>query len=117
MISQFGGEGHIPVIENMIIQLQEKNQDNINFQQFSLTLEKHHQPLITPLAFLRKVLATARGLFIADTGHHHIVISTLEGELIHISGTGRLRLTDGAFNEAYFYAPQGVTYDNETQIL
>ncbi|WP_413173144.1 thioredoxin-like domain-containing protein [Anabaena azotica] len=117
VIGQFAGEGHLPVIENIIIQLQHKNQDNINFQQFSFTLEKHHQPLITPLAFPGKVLATPIGLFIADTGHHRIIMSTLQGELIHIIGTGKLGLTDGAFNEAQFYAPQGMTYDHESQIL
>ncbi|MFM2064730.1 MAG: hypothetical protein RLZZ507_4401 [Cyanobacteriota bacterium] len=117
VIGQFAGEGHIQTIENSIIQIVDKNQENINFQTLQFTLEKQHQPLITPLAFPGKVLATIDGLFIADSGHHRIVMSSLEGEIIHIIGTGKPGLTDGAFEKAQFSAPQGMTYDSQSKIL
>ncbi|MBD2294990.1 redoxin domain-containing protein [Anabaena sphaerica FACHB-251] len=117
VIGQFAGEGHIQVIENMIIQILNKNQDNINFQPLQFTLEKQHQPLITPLSFPGKVLATAVGLFIADSGHHRIVMSTLEGEVIHVIGTGKPGVTDGSFEESQFSTPQGMAYDAESKIL
>lgn len=56
-------------------------------------------------------------LFIADSGHNRIVISTVEGEVLHVIGTGKPGLTDGDFAEAEFFAPQGMSFDAETQIL
>ncbi|AFZ59727.1 redoxin domain-containing protein [Anabaena cylindrica FACHB-243] len=117
VIGQFAGEGHLQAIENVIIQLQQKNQAHINFQQFQFTLEKQHQPLITPLAFPGKVLATSSGLFIADSGHHRIVMTRFDGKILYVIGTGKSGLTDGAFNQVQFSAPQGMTFDDESQIL
>ena len=56
-------------------------------------------------------------LFIADSGHNRIVVSTLEGEVLHVIGTGKAGLTDGSFAEAEFFAPQGMAFDAESQIL
>ena len=56
-------------------------------------------------------------LFIADSGHNRIVVSTTEGEVIHVIGTGKPGLTDGDFAEAEFFAPQGMSFDAESQIL
>lgn len=117
VVGQFSGEGHLKVIEKIIIQLQDKNQNNINFQPLQFTLEKQQQPPSTPLSFPGKVLATSAGLFIADSGHHRIIFSSLEGEIIHIIGTGNRGLKDGNFQEVEFSAPQGMTYDTENHIL
>ncbi len=56
-------------------------------------------------------------LFIADSGHNRIVVSTLEGEVLHVIGSGKPGLTDGGFEEAEFFAPQGMAFDAESQIL
>ncbi|WP_445241813.1 thioredoxin-like domain-containing protein [Microcoleus vaginatus] len=56
-------------------------------------------------------------LFIADSGHNRIVVSTLEGEVLHVIGSGQPGLTDGDFEEAEFFAPQGMAFDAESQIL
>ena len=56
-------------------------------------------------------------LFIADSGHNRIVVSTTEGEVLHVIGTGKPGLTDGGFAEAEFFAPQGMAFDAESQIL
>ena len=56
-------------------------------------------------------------LFIADSGHNRIVVSSTEGEVLHVIGTGKPGLTDGNFEEAEFFAPQGMAFDAETQIL
>jgi thiol-disulfide isomerase/thioredoxin len=56
-------------------------------------------------------------LFIADSGHNRIVVSTIEGEVLHVIGTGKPGLTDGDFAEAEFFAPQGMAFDADTQIL
>ncbi|MCU0541752.1 MAG: redoxin domain-containing protein [Oscillatoriaceae cyanobacterium Prado104] len=56
-------------------------------------------------------------LFIADSGHNRIVVSTTEGEVLHVIGTGKAGLTDGNFAEAEFLAPQGMAFDADGQIL
>ncbi|ACC82198.1 thioredoxin-like domain-containing protein [Nostoc punctiforme] len=119
VIGQISGEGNRDALDELIQKLIQQHQDKgtINFQELSLILEKQRQPLITPLAFPGKVLATQTGLFIADSGHHRLIMSSFDGEILHLIGTGKSGLTDGAFNEAQFFAPQGMAYDAENQIL
>ncbi|GAB1541523.1 thioredoxin-like domain-containing protein [Scytonema sp. NUACC21] len=139
-IGSVSGEGNRDVldelIEKLILQHQEKG--TINFQELSLSLEKQRQPLITPLAFPGKVLATQAGLFIADSGHHRIVMSrdrlieqpatllngkttsnpsSQDGQILHLIGTGQPGFADGNFNECQFYAPQGMAFDGEHHLL
>jgi hypothetical protein len=121
VVGYVSGEGNRDVLDRLIGQLISEHQEKgtINFQELTLTLEKQRKPLATPLAFPGKVLADEANnqLFIADSGHHRIVVSTLTGEVLHIIGTGKPGLTDGSFSEAQFSAPQGMTFDAETQIL
>ncbi|MEH1966494.1 thioredoxin-like domain-containing protein [Nostoc sp.] len=119
VIGQISGEGNRDTLDDLIQKLIQQHQDKgtINFQEISLTLEKQRQPLITPLAFPGKVLATPMGLFIADSGHHRLIMSSFDGEILQLIGTGKSGLTDGTFNDAQFFAPQGMTFDAENQIL
>lgn len=119
VVGYLSGEGKRETLDELIQQLinQHQAKGTINFQEISLTLEKQRQPLTTPLAFPGKVLATQAGLFIADSGHHRVVMSSYNGEILHLIGTGKSGLTDGAFNEAQFFAPQGMAFDQEIQIL
>ena len=112
------GEGNRDVLDRLIEQVIQEHKElgTINFQQLNLTLEKQNK-LPTPLAFPGKILATSDKLFIADSGHHRIVVSTLDGEVLHLIGTGESGLTDGDFTQAQFSAPQGMAYDDENQLL
>lgn len=118
VIGYVSGEGDRDVLDQLIEQVirEHKELGTINFQQLNLTLEKQNK-LPTPLAFPGKVLATSDKLFIADSGHHRIVVSTLDGEVLHLIGTGQSGLTDGNFTQAQFSAPQGMAYDDENQLL
>ncbi|WYL96893.1 MAG: thioredoxin-like domain-containing protein [Gloeotrichia echinulata IR180] len=119
VIGYFSGEGKRDVLDELIEKLIRQHQEKgtINFEEFSFSLEKQRQPLITPLAFPGKVLATSAGLFIADSGHHRLIMSSFEGEVLYLIGTGKSGLTDGGFGEAQFFAPQGMAFDAEDQIL
>ncbi len=118
-IASISGEGKRDVLDNLIAQVisEHREKKTINFQELSLTLEKQRQLLITPLAFTGKVLTTNAGLFIADSGHHRIVMSSEDGEILHLIGTGKPGLTDGSFQQAQFSAPQGMAFDPENQLL
>ncbi len=119
VIGYISGEGNRDVLDRLIEQLIREHQDKgtISFQELSLSLEKQRQPLLTPLAFPGKVLATSTVLFIADSGHHRIVVSNLDGEILHLIGTGKQGLTDGSFTEAQFFAPEGMAFDAQKQLL
>jgi thiol-disulfide isomerase/thioredoxin len=117
-IASISGEGKRDVLDQLIAKVISEHRDKktINFQQLRLTLEKQRQ-LITPLAFPGKVLATKAGLFIADSGHHRIIMSSEHGKILHLIGTGKPGLTDGSFQQAQFFAPQGMAFDEENQLL
>ena len=70
----------------------------------------------SPLFFPGKVLADAAGkrLFIADSTHHRIVITDLDGKKIAVAGTGEPGKADGAFDKARFNDPQGMALDGDT---
>ena len=78
----------------------------------------------TGLAFPGKVLADLLGrrLFIADSNHNRIVVTTLpddEGRsrLLCTVGSGRVGREDGAAESAAFHHPQGLALMNGDQLL
>lgn len=120
VISTLSGEGNRETLDQLIAQMiQDQAKGTINFQKLALTLEKHPKPEATPLAFPGKVLADEVGdrLFVADSAHHRLIISTLAGQVLQIIGTGKSGLCNGAFNKVQFSSPQGMSLDAKKQIL
>jgi thiol-disulfide isomerase/thioredoxin/sugar lactone lactonase YvrE len=70
----------------------------------------------TPLRFPGKILVdgTNKRMFIADSGHHRIVIATMEGKLLDTVGRGAVGRQDGAYDQATFSSPQGMALDGDT---
>ncbi len=62
------------------------------------------------------MLADEKGkrLFIADSTHHRIVITDLDGKKIAVAGTGTPGKADGAFDKAEFDDPQGMALNGDT---
>lgn len=87
----------------------------LNEEPMKFALLKDSQP-DTPLRFPGKVLADeASGrLFISDSNHNRIVITTLDGKLIETIGHGSIGRRDGDFQTAQFDKPQGVALHGET---
>lgn len=77
-------------------------------------LEYETEP--TPLRFPGKVLADEEGgrLFISDTNHNRIVVTSLTGELQEIIGNGQIGKQDGGFDECSLHHPQGVALHGDT---
>jgi DNA-binding beta-propeller fold protein YncE len=69
-----------------------------------------------PLKFPGKLLADTAGdrLFVSDSNHNRIVVSTLDGKLIDVIGNGQIGATDGGYDEASFDHPQGMALDGQT---
>ncbi len=76
--------------------------------------EQPRQPT-SPLRFPGKVLADEAGerLFIADSGHHRIVVTNLEGSVLAVIGGMDAGFRDGTFAEARFRQPQGMALADE----
>ncbi len=51
-------------------------------------------------------------LFIADSGHHRILICNLDGKVEEVIGAGEQGFENGSFHKARFHAPQGLAIDN-----
>jgi sugar lactone lactonase YvrE len=68
-----------------------------------------------PLAFPGKILADERSdrLYIADSNHHRIVVTKLDGAFLDAIGTGERGASDGAFDRATFQSPQGLALDGD----
>ena len=67
------------------------------------------------LSFPGKVLADEAGrrLFIADTNHNRIVVSSFDGDVLQVIGTGEEALVDGPLSRAAFNHPQGMAIDGD----
>lgn len=70
----------------------------------------------TPLYFPGKVVADGKGkrLLIADSTHHRVVVTDLNGKKLAIAGTGKPGKVDGTFDKAQFDDPQGMAIDGDT---
>jgi hypothetical protein len=63
------------------------------------------------------VLAARDRLFIADSGHHRLLVTTPDGQLLQPIGSGIPGFQDGDFATAQFQNPQGMAFDAEQQVL
>ena len=68
-----------------------------------------------PLLYPGKVLADAASgrLFVADSNHNRIVVSSLNGRVSDVIGSGIQGDADGIFAQARFNRPQGLALDGD----
>ena len=109
-IGSQGGEGNRELFDTVIGKLVEyhRARGTLDETPLSFRLESNNaQP--TPLRYPGKVTAdtAADRLFITDSNHNRIVITSVEGKLLDIIGSGRQGATDGDFASAEFNRPQG----------
>lgn len=71
----------------------------------------HHQMLSYP----GKITASDTQLFISDTHHNRILITDHNGHIQDIIGNGQIGHTDGSFEDASLYHPQGI-YKTENHL-
>ena len=116
VVGSVSGEGNYDVIDNAIAKLADefRKRGELNEQPLHLVLERAKVGEL-PLAFPGKVLADAAAdrLFISDSNHNRLVVTKLDGSLIETIGTGDPGATDGAFDKASFYRPQGLALSGD----
>lgn len=106
------GEGRCEVLDKYIAKLivEHRKKKTLKEEPIRFDTAKFRDKPDTPLYFPGKVLADAAGkrLFIADSTHHRIVITDLDGKMIAIAGSGEPGKRDGSFDRAQFDDPQGM---------
>ena len=111
VIGGVSGEGNYEIIDQAIAKTVEefRKKGQLKEEPLKLVLERAKVGDL-PLAFPGKIVADANRdrLFIADSNHNRIVITKLDGTLAETIGTGNIGATDGPFDKASFYRPQGM---------
>lgn len=115
-LGQLSGEGNFDRLDIVITKLIEKHRKNKTLNETAIRFDtaafRDHP---TPLYFPGKVLADEKSnrLFIADSTHHRIVITDLDGNKIAIAGMGQPGKQDGPFATAKFDDPQGMALNGD----
>jgi thiol-disulfide isomerase/thioredoxin len=108
------GEGNYEILDKVISTLIEEfsKQDKIDRTPLKLVLEKSKAPE-TLLSFPGKVIANGERLFISDSNNNRIIITNLDGNVTGVIGSKEEGTQDGAFDQASFNKPQGMTLDGD----
>jgi DNA-binding beta-propeller fold protein YncE len=111
-VGEVSGEGNYEILDLVIGKLvaEHRKKKTLDEKPLRFDLAKFREGGDTPLFFPGKVLADAAGkrLFIADSTHHRIVITDLDGKMIAVAGAGTPGNEDGAFDKVRFDDPQGM---------
>jgi thiol-disulfide isomerase/thioredoxin len=112
------GEGLFPFLDRILPRLIDvhRKKKTLNEKPIRFELARFSETGDSPLFFPGKVLADAASgrLFIADSTHHRMVITDLDGKKIAVAGTGAPGRADGNFAAAQFNDPQGMALRGET---
>jgi len=111
------GEGNREILEVVIKKLitYHKAKGTLDETPVEFSLERDRVPP-GPLKYPGKLLADPAGqrLFISDSNHNRIIISSLEGKLIDVVGDGSIGAANGSYAEASFDHPQGMALKGDT---
>jgi len=111
------GEGNYKILHDAIEKLVKYHTRKKTLDKTPLHFElEQYAAKPTPLRYPGKVVADKTGnrLFIADSGHHRIVVADLAtGKLQKIIGKGVEGFEDGSFDKAQFFEPEGMAVDGD----
>jgi len=111
VVGQVSGEGHYDLLDHVIGSLVKDFGAKKLLDTKPLWFAGLHDKMPdSMLLYPGKVLADGEGkrLFIADSNHDRIVVTTLDGKVTAVYGDGKPGLKDGAAKAAEFHYPQGL---------
>jgi thiol-disulfide isomerase/thioredoxin len=120
IVGSLSGEGNRAALDAVIHSLLEEGQQKGTLAAAPPKFErKSRVPSASGLAFPGKILAESGGkyLFISDSNHDRVIVSSPGGNVIAIAGSGRKGQADGAFPQAEFDNPQGMAFDASANVL
>lgn len=110
------GEGNREYLDELVGKLIKYHKANGTLDETPIHFDlERHNAKPQPLRFPGKVLADETGnrLFISDSNHNRIVVTSLNGKLQEVIGAGSIGSKDGVFGEAQFDHPQGMALADE----
>ncbi len=116
-VGKVSGEGHRQLLDKVVSEMIafHRKKGTLNEEPLKFDLEREaFEP--QPLKFPGKVLAdqASNRLFISDSNHNRIVVTSLDGQLLDVIGTSEIGAADGAYDVAQFDHPQGMALDGDT---
>ena len=111
------GEGQRELFEGVISQMVEYHRAKGTLDESPVRFDLERQKAEpTPLKFPGKIVADEAGgrLFVSDSNHNRVIISSLEGKLLDVVGNGQIGAKDGGYAEAMFDHPQGMCLVGQT---
>ena len=116
LIGGVAGEGNYEILDQAIAKAiaDFRKRGELNEEPLKLSLERAKVGDL-PLAFPGKIAADEKTdrLFIADSNHNRIVVTKLDGAVLETIGNGRAGKTDGSYEQASFFRPQGMVLDGD----
>ena len=113
LIAKHEGEYQFEDLDNFVAPLiaEYETKGSLRRSPSAWSLERDRQAAEHDIAFPGKVLADAASdaLYIADSGHHRIMIASMDGDVQEEIGSGTPGLADGDYQTAQFNNPQGLT--------
>jgi len=117
LVGYVSGEGNYELLDIILTKLIKEHKQNktLDEKPIRFDLAKFRETEDTPLYFPGKVVADEKSkrLFIADSTHHRIVITDMDGKMLAVAGTGVPGKADGAFDKAQFDDPQGMAVNGD----
>jgi thiol-disulfide isomerase/thioredoxin len=112
------GEGPFAMFDDAIASLTEAFDGTVDRRPFSTDLVRDRTPR-SALSYPGKIEVDTGGrrLFLTDSNNNRIIVFRPDGEITHVIGAGSEGSTDGRYEEAEFYRPQGMAYHPDTDSL
>ena len=118
LVGYGSGEGNFELLDAVIAKLiaEAKGKKTLNETPLRFDLAKFRETPDTPLFFPGKVAVDPAGkrLAIADSTHHRVIITDLDGKHLMTAGTGVPGFQDANFENARFDDPQGLAFAGDT---
>ena len=107
------GEGHRRVLDAIITAaLRFYPEETFGHDPLPMRPETDVDRTTSPLRYPGKLAIddTGKRLFISDSNHHRIVVTSADGAFQEVIGSGEIGLRDGSYGEAQFNRLQGLAY-------
>lgn len=108
------GEAPLEALERVIDEIigEYEREGSLSREPIDLQVRTYFRPRVE-LSFPGKVLATRDHLFIADSGHHRVVVAGHDGRVRETIGSGDPGHVDGGYGIARFQDPQGMALSSD----
>jgi DNA-binding beta-propeller fold protein YncE len=119
VVGLHAGEGVYDLFQPIVGSLIDEFEQLGAIDRTPLPLAAGASALATAFRYPGKVLADERSgrLYVADSGHHRVVVLSLQGVVEAVIGDGEAGFADGAAAEARFRQPQGLALSADGETL